>query len=133
MTDEFDVFDEIAKPDFLLKAVEEAGAKGAYRGAATATQHLLKACQEIERQVKAKDRSTEILRRQEKALKEASEALSMAQLRQIAAVVVFGSIFIVAACGGFHFVLKEPREVPYGCTKWEGSKCTNWTKLKYAE
>lgn len=124
-----DEFDEIASPEYLLKAMREAGRAGAAEGSS----HLLAACQELERQVKAQGQAAQVLARQEKALKEAATALSWAMIYQIAAVVVGGSILLAGAGVAWHFIGKEPREVPYGCTKWEGDKCATWTKLKYAE
>lgn len=124
-----DEFDEIASPEYLLKAMREAGRAGAAEGSS----HLLAACQELERQVKAQGQAAQVLARQEKALKEAATALSWAMIYQIAAVVVGGSILLAGAGVAWHFIGKEPREVPYGCTKWEGAKCATWTKLKYAE
>lgn len=126
MTDEFD---DIASPEYLLKAMREAGRAGAAEGSS----HLLAACQELERQVKAQGQAAQVLARQEKALKEAATALSWAMIYQIAAVIVGGSILLAGAGVAWHFIGKEPREVPYGCTKWEGAKCATWTKLKYAE
>jgi len=124
-----DEFDEIASPDFLLKAVETSGAKGAFDGASRAAHPLFAACQEIERQIKVQDRSAEVLRRQETALKEAALALTMGQLRQLAVIVVSGAILIAAGGAAWHFIGKEPREVLYGCTQWEGKNCLRWQNL----
>lgn len=124
-----DEFDEIASPEFLLKAMEESGAKGAYRGGSEATRHLLDACQSLERQVKAQGHAAQVLERQEMALKQASAALSWAMMYQIAAVIVGGSILLAGAGVAWHFIGKEPREVLYGCTKWEGERCLRWLNL----
>lgn len=120
-----DEFDEIASPDYLLKAMREAGRAGAAEG----SQHLLAACQELERQVKAQSQSAQVLGRQEKALKEAAQAFSMVQLRQLAAIIVGGAILIAGGGVAWHFIGKEPREVLYGCTKWEGENCLRWQNL----
>jgi len=120
-----DEFDEIASPDYLLKAMREAGRAGAAEGSS----HLLAACQELERQVKAQGQAAQVLARQERALKEAATALPWTMIYQLAAIIVGGSILLAGAGVAWHFIGKEPRDVYYGCIKGTPENCTMWKKL----
>ena len=132
MTDEFD---EIADPDFLLKAIEEAGAAGARKAAYEAQETMLRACKAVERQVTQLNTSTQILGDQKAALKEASQSLWMTAATQIIIVTACSALLLFAAGAAYHYVIKPPKEVNvfYGCVKGTPQKCEMWKRVDIAK